>query len=103
MKLINRRFRVDDPNLKTLNFIMVDLDLKMEKVEALTADDVHLLQALQAEKEDLMRMPIKEAGKAAIAEASTSNLAPEVQVVKHFKALLQDDVRFSNCNVYQST
>lgn len=103
MKHINRRFRVDEPNLRQLNFIMVDLDLKMEKVETLTAEDVELLKALQAEKQDLMRMPIKEAQRVGGTEASKSPLAPEVQVVKHFKSLLQDDLRFQSCNVYQST
>lgn len=100
MKHINRRFKVDDPVLRQLNFIMVDLDLQLEKVETQSAEDFELLQALYAERQDFMRTTDEEMPAAVI---DSSTMAPEVQVAKHFKALLADDARFANCNVNQST
>lgn len=46
MKHINKKFRVEDPEMRQLNFIYLDLDLKMEKVERLSPEDIDLLKAL---------------------------------------------------------
>jgi len=52
MKQINKKFRVEDPHMRMLNFIYLDLELNMQKIDKLSADDIELLKALQAEKQD---------------------------------------------------
>jgi hypothetical protein len=59
LKQIFRAFKVDDPNLRYLNYIFVDIDLKIEKIEILSNDDVELLKAIQAEEQDNNRSPEK--------------------------------------------
>lgn len=46
LKQLYRTFRLEEPNLRYLNFIYLDLDLKMTRVETLTSDDIELLKAL---------------------------------------------------------
>ena len=38
--------------MRMLNFIYLDLELNMQKIDKLSADDIELLKALQAEKQD---------------------------------------------------
>ena len=59
MKQINRKFKVDDPNLRLLNFISLDLDLKMQKIDRLTENDIEfLLQSLELMPRPALHFPL---------------------------------------------
>ena len=45
MRSQNKKFRIQDSNLKRLDFIMLDLYLNMQK-QGLSEDDIELLKAL---------------------------------------------------------
>ena len=102
MRQLNKKFKLDEPNLRKLNFIALDLELKMEKVTKLSDEDCDLLKALQAEKQDTFKSPSKKSGAKNSMASSSSPLPPAVVAVKIFRSILTGDSRFKDLSTTQS-
>jgi hypothetical protein len=88
MKQIYRTFKVNDKNIRQLNYIYIDLDVKINKVETLSTDDIELLKALQAEKQDSMSSPEKAKNNRSQNVQKNAGLSPEVIAVKQFRTIV---------------
>ena len=73
----------------------------MQQIDKLSVDDIELLKALQAEKQDNLAVSFSPSPKKP-SKYANPNLPPEVLSVMAFKNVISTDSRFINLNPNQS-